>query len=215
MKDMMTLNPYVASATIDGKKLGDTPTKAKNVAAAANDVRITPSLPNKSSDTVEIYNFIGGQWKLPSTSQFLESTSPITGKVTAQVPASSNVDMDAGIAAAKAAFPAWSAQFPSHRAEYMIKLARLIEEHLDLLVHFETLDTGTLYKFNRNENVEMCIKSLRELAGYATNKLTRPAARLVSADHGFIPESEKIRDVINLTYRAPIGVCVTYSPCTV
>ena len=168
-----------------------------------------------SGNDVKISNYIGGEWKDPSTAEFLTSTSPIDGQVIAQVPASSKADMDAAISAAKAAYPTWSTKFPSHRADLMLRLAQKIKEHLDLIAHYETLDTGTLYKFNKEGNIDMCIKTLRMFAAYATNVLTTPVSRLVSADHGFLPESEKVKDVLSITSRNSIGVSVIFSPCTV
>ncbi|KAJ1679891.1 Aldehyde dehydrogenase 8 member A1 [Spiromyces aspiralis] len=123
--------------------------------------------------------------------------------------------MDAAIAAANRAFPDWSAMFVSERARCLENLARLMEAHQDLLVHYETLETGTIRLFNNHENISLAIDSLRDIASYISKQLVRPSARLVSADLGFKGRDEETRDLVNLTYREPIGIACIYSPCTV
>ncbi|KAJ1920937.1 Aldehyde dehydrogenase 8 member A1 [Mycoemilia scoparia] len=171
--------------------------------------------PKISEDVMQILNFIDGKWVSPSTGEFITSNSPINQKPIARVPASAKADMDLAIASAKAAFPSWSSEFVSNRVEYMLKLANLMEENKELLVHYETIDTGTMESFNRNENIDMCIKSLRQCAGYFKARLARPMSVIVSGDLGILPESLKTKEAMNLTYREPIGVAVIYSPCTV
>ena len=58
------------------------------------------------------------------------------------VPEASESDTDAAVAAAKAAFPAWSALAPSERGKYLKKLAALLVEANSELAYLEAMSMG-------------------------------------------------------------------------
>ena len=58
------------------------------------------------------------------------------------VPEATEGDVDAAVAAAKAAFPAWSAMDPAQRGARLKKLAALIREHNDELARLEAVSMG-------------------------------------------------------------------------
>lgn len=58
------------------------------------------------------------------------------------------LQVEAAVAAAKEAFPEWSARSPKQRAEVLNKLADLIEAHLEEFAQAESRDQGVLYCFN-------------------------------------------------------------------
>jgi acyl-CoA reductase-like NAD-dependent aldehyde dehydrogenase len=62
--------------------------------------------------------------------------------MTAVVHEASEIDTDRAVAAAKAAFPAWSASSPEKRAQYFKKLAHLIRENNDELGALEAASMG-------------------------------------------------------------------------
>lgn len=53
--------------------------------------------------------------------------------------------VEAAVAAAKEAFPEWSARSPKQRAEVLNKLADLIEAHLEEFAQAESRDQGVLH----------------------------------------------------------------------
>ncbi len=53
-------------------------------------------------------NFIGGEWVKPTKGGYSEDLAPATGKAFAEFASSTEDDIDLAVAAAKAAFPAWS-----------------------------------------------------------------------------------------------------------
>src|SRR6185503_20661826 len=63
-----------------------------------------------------IKNYIGGGWVDAETSESLDVTNPATGETLAQVPMSSQADLDRAVAAARQAFPEWRATSPVERA---------------------------------------------------------------------------------------------------
>ncbi|KAJ6157568.1 Retinal dehydrogenase 1 [Penicillium chermesinum] len=68
--------------------------------------------------------------------------SPATKEKVADVSEASEEDTNAAVAAAKAAFPAWSALSPSERGVPLRKLAQLIEENHDELARLDALSMG-------------------------------------------------------------------------
>lgn len=87
-------------------------------------------------------NFIGGQWREPANGAFDDVINPATGDVIAAVPASSAVDVDAAVAAAKGAFGSWSSLTPRERSEILHKVADRIEENIDELSLIECENVG-------------------------------------------------------------------------
>ncbi|KAK3381044.1 aldehyde dehydrogenase domain-containing protein [Podospora didyma] len=68
--------------------------------------------------------------------------NPATRELSASVPEASADDTNAAIAAAKAAFPAWSAADPTKRAACLKKLATLMRENNDELARLEAISMG-------------------------------------------------------------------------
>jgi len=91
---------------------------------------------------VEIDNFINGEFVPPSTGQYMDVTAPATGKVCAKVAVSSISDVEKAVAAAKAAFPAWSSLTIKSRAAKMFKLHHLIQQNAEELAKLATLENG-------------------------------------------------------------------------
>jgi aldehyde dehydrogenase (NAD+) len=66
--------------------------------------------------------FVNGSW-VPSTGTgTLSVTDSATEEVIATIPDGTAADVDAAVAAAKAAFPAWSALSNEERAGYLMKI---------------------------------------------------------------------------------------------
>ena len=75
----------------------------------------------------EVSNWIDGKRVPASTGETLDVHDSATGQVCAQVAMSSEADVDAAVASARAAFPAWSRTPILKRARVMFKLKELIE----------------------------------------------------------------------------------------
>jgi acyl-CoA reductase-like NAD-dependent aldehyde dehydrogenase len=67
--------------------------------------------------------YINGQWAAPSTQGTIEVHNAGTGAVMGTVPAGGEKDIDAAVAAARAAFDGWSQTPPAKRAEYLGKIS--------------------------------------------------------------------------------------------
>ena len=87
-------------------------------------------------------NLIGGAWVGADSGATLTVTDPATGAVIGTVPAVGRAEVARAIAAAEAAFPAWSAKTAAERATILHRLADLILENVDALGELLTLEQG-------------------------------------------------------------------------
>ena len=77
--------------------------------------------------------FIGGRWVAPSTAETIEVHNAGTGEVMGSIPAASEKDVDAAVAAARAAFDGWSRTPPEKRAEILEKVSAGLKARADEL----------------------------------------------------------------------------------
>jgi aldehyde dehydrogenase (NAD+) len=94
------------------------------------------------SELVQYRNLIGGKVVDASSGRTLDAVNPATGEVWAQIPHSDPSDALAAVAAAKAAFPAWSALSVDERMGYLKQVADLFPQHGAELGLLEATDNG-------------------------------------------------------------------------
>ena len=75
--------------------------------------------------------FIGGQWVAPSAKDSIEVHNAGTGEVMGKVPAGTERDIDAAVAAAHAALQAWSQTPADKRAEFLQKISDGLKARAD------------------------------------------------------------------------------------
>jgi len=111
--------------------------------------------------------FINNQWVKPASGQYIDSINPATGKRLAQVAAANSADVDAAVAAARAAFETWG-KTPGHvRARYMYAIARHIQKHSRLLAVLESLDNGKPIRETRDIDIPLVARHFYYHAGWA------------------------------------------------
>jgi len=101
----------------------------------------------------ELSHFIDGRRVSGASGSFADVFDPALGRVTARVPVASAAEVDAAVAAAKAAFSAWSETPPLKRARLMFKFKELLEAHSDELAELITRDHGKLFSDAKGEVV--------------------------------------------------------------
>jgi aminomuconate-semialdehyde/2-hydroxymuconate-6-semialdehyde dehydrogenase len=129
--------------------------------------------------------------------RWLEVHDPATGKPFAQVARGDAADVEAAVAAAQQAFPAWAALPNSERARWLEKLADALEARLEDFAHAESRDGGKPIALARGVEIPRAIANLRFFAHAATQ---------------FASESHHGQAGLNYTLRAPLGVVATISP---
>ncbi len=87
-------------------------------------------------------NFIGGAWVESRATETLDVYNPAKGEVIARVPLSPAADVDAAVAAARAAFPEWRATPVVERARRMFAFRDLLERHFEELARIVTTEHG-------------------------------------------------------------------------
>ena len=142
-------------------------------------------------------HFIAGEYRDPSGGQWLDVFDPARGQPFAQVARGTAQDVEAAIAAAEAAAPAWAALPTTERARWMERLADTLEARLDDFAHAEARDGGKPFKLARDAEIPRAVSNVRFFAHAATQ---------------FASESHHGQAGLNYTLRQPLGVVATISP---
>ncbi len=87
-------------------------------------------------------HLIGDAWVPAADGRTLDVLDPATGEVLAAVPRGGAADVDAAVAAAEAAFPAWRDTSTTVRGGLLAAWARLVDEHADELDRLESREVG-------------------------------------------------------------------------
>ena len=109
--------------------------------------------------------WINGRWQAGSGTVDVEN--PATGKTVAQVATAGEQEVNAAVAAAKAAFDdgRWSKATPGERSGVLWKMADIIEARADELAKIETEDTGKPYEFiSKGGDLPFVVDNLRFFA---------------------------------------------------
>jgi len=86
--------------------------------------------------------FINGQFVESKTSNYSDAYNPSTGEVIAKVPCCTKDEVEQAIAAARAAYPAWSATPAVKRVQILYKLRDLLDRHMDELTRLVATENG-------------------------------------------------------------------------
>ncbi|MCX6018319.1 MAG: aldehyde dehydrogenase family protein [Chloroflexi bacterium] len=111
--------------------------------------------------------FIDGAWTQPDDARFFDTVEPATGKPLARITQASTADVDAAVAAARAAQPAWAALRPHDRARFLYALARQVQKHARLFAVLETLDNGKPIRETRDIDIPLVARHFYHHAGWA------------------------------------------------
>ena len=95
-----------------------------------------------STDYPEIRLYIDGQWTGGSGGRGDDIVNPATEEVLGRVPFAEPDQVDAAIAAAKAAFPKWRDAGPDFRSGILLKAAALLHQRADEIGRVMTLEEG-------------------------------------------------------------------------
>nr|WP_277398285.1 aldehyde dehydrogenase family protein [Neobacillus citreus] len=77
-----------------------------------------------------------------SDDRTMDAINPATGDVWAKIPLSTIEDVDAAVTAARTAFPKWAALSAGERAEYLRRIANVLDTYGQELAELETKDNG-------------------------------------------------------------------------
>ena len=133
-------------------------------------------------------------------SDYFETINPATQEVLAEVASGGEVEVNAAVAAAKAAFPKWAATPATERAKIMRKLGDLITQHVPEIAHTETKDCG-----------QTISQTGKQLVPRAADNFHYFAEMCTRVDGHTYPTPTHL----NYTLFHPVGVCALISPWNV
>ncbi len=146
----------------------------------------------------KLQNFINGEFVAPKSGRYLDDINPATEEVIAAIPDSDAGDVDAAVAAARAAFRSWSLTPADNRSRLLLKIADLIEKNFEELARLESADNGKPISLARRLDIPRAIANFRFFA----------TAILHQASEAHLTDST----ALNYTLRQPLGVAGLIAP---
>jgi len=144
-------------------------------------------------------NFIGGEWREPSSGQYEPCTNPAdTREVLGHFPRSTAADATAAVDAAAAAFPSWAATPGPERGRVLGRALVILRSKVDLLAEALCREEGKVFAEARGE----VMKGLNLLEFYAGEGFRT---------HGKTLPSEA-RQTLTFTLRQPVGPVALITP---
>jgi len=134
------------------------------------------------------------------SAEYFETVNPATQEVLAEVARGGEPEVDAAVAAAAAAFPAWAARPAAARAALLRKLGDLIAKHVPDIARTETQDTG-----------QVIAQTAKQLVPRSADNFYYFAEMCVRVDGHTYPMATHL----NYTLFHPVGVCALISPWNV
>jgi betaine-aldehyde dehydrogenase len=144
-------------------------------------------------------NYIDGEFRDAADGRTTDVVNPATGEVYATAPLSAAADVDAAMAAAEKAFPAWRDATPAARQKAILKIADVLEARADELLAAECENCGKPLELTRQEELPMMLDQIRFFAG---------AARMLEGKSA----GEYMEGLTSYVRREPVGVCAQVAP---
>ncbi|MEV6672497.1 gamma-aminobutyraldehyde dehydrogenase [Streptomyces sp. NPDC051162] len=144
-------------------------------------------------------NYIAGEFRDAADGRTTEVVNPVTGEAYATAALSGAADVDAAMAAAEAAFPAWRDLVPGDRQKVLLKIADAFEARAEELIATESENTGKPLALTRSEEIPPMVDQIRFFAG---------AARMLEGRSA----GEYMEGMTSIIRREPIGVCAQVAP---
>ena len=135
--------------------------------------------------------YYGGAWHEPKAGRFVDTISPGTGQSLGKVADSGADDIDAAVAAAKAAFAEWRRVLPLERAKILRRIAEILRQNANELAMIDAADCGNPVK-EMVSDAMIAAAQMEFFAGFVTEM-----------KGASIPMGP---DVVNFSVREPLGV---------
>jgi betaine-aldehyde dehydrogenase len=152
-----------------------------------------------STELRRLRNYIDGEFRDAADGRTTEVVDPTTGDPYATAPLSGQTDVDAAMAAAAAAFPAWRDTTPAERQRALLKIADAVEARAEDLIAAEVRNTGKPVGLTRTEEIPPMVDQIRFFAG---------AARMLEGRSA----GEYMEGLTSIVRREPVGVCAQVAP---
>ncbi len=113
-------------------------------------------------------HYIDGQWVTAGSDERIDVFDSTTEEVMARVPAGTAADVDAAVAAARAAFSGWAATPVDERAKYLTRIGDALGARMDELATTISKETGMAKWLSKLVQVGLPINSFNHAASIAS-----------------------------------------------
>lgn len=146
-----------------------------------------------------VQNFIDGEFVDAASGETSAVVDPSTGQEIGRAAVSGKEDVDRAVAAAGRAFETWSKTTPGERAEVLLRMAAVLEEHADEIAELESRNAGKPLQSVKDDELPPIIDAFRFFAGAARNLEGKASA-------------EYLPGMTSIIRREPIGVVGQIAP---
>lgn len=143
-------------------------------------------------------NYIGGKYVAPSSGQYFENITPVTGQVFCEMARGNAADVELALDAAHAAAPAWGKTSVTERSNILLKIADRMEANLEAIAVAETWENGKPIRETLAADIPLAIDHFRYFAG------------AIRAQEGTLGEISD--DLVAYHYHEPLGVVAQIIP---
>ena len=137
-------------------------------------------------------NYIGGKWTPPVKGQYFDNISPVDGNNFTRIARSTAEDIELALDAAWKAAPEWNSSSATTRSNLLLKIADVMETHLEDLARAETWDNGKAIRETMAADLPLAIDHFRYFAG------------VIRAEEGTVSELDAA--TVSLNVPEPLGV---------
>ncbi len=143
-------------------------------------------------------HWINGEFVKPSSGQYFENVTPVTGKVFCEVARGNAADVEKALDAAHAAKSAWGKTSVTERSNILLKIADRMEANLEALAVAETWENGKPIRESLAADIPLAIDHFRYFAG------------AIRAQEGTLGEIDD--DTVAYHFHEPLGVVAQIIP---
>jgi aldehyde dehydrogenase len=137
-------------------------------------------------------HWIGGEYVPPSSGEYFENPSPVTGQIFCEVARGNADDIERALDAAHGAAPAWGRTSVTERANVLNQIADRIEANLEKIAVAESWENGKPVRETLGADIPLAVDHFRYFAG------------AIRAQEGSISEIDG--DTIAYHFHEPLGV---------
>ena len=137
-------------------------------------------------------HWIGGQYVAPSSGEYFENVTPVTGRVFCEIARGNAADIDKALDAAHEAAKTWTKTSATERAIILNKIADRMEQNLEMIAVAETWDNGKPVRETMAADIPLAIDHFRYFAG------------CIRAQEGSLGELNN--DTVAYHFHEPLGV---------
>ena len=161
--------------------------------ATVEQIYAAPGTEGSSVELKPAYdNFIGGHWVPPTTGEYRDNPTPVTGQAFCQIANSAPADIELALDAAHAAKDGWGEASVTERSRVLNAMADAIEDNLEMLAVAESWENGKPVRETIAADIPLAIDHLRYFAS------------VIRGEEGAISELDK--DTVAYHFREPLGV---------